>query len=64
MRCRIFRLKIKADRRRSKSQIRDQAAYILKRDYGLIPDSLQNKEIDPIIPSRLPKETVYLPAHG
>lgn len=51
----------KGGQEKVKSQIRDQAAYILKRDYGLIPDSLQNKEIDPIIPSRLPKEPSTCP---
>ena len=52
----------KGGQEKVKSQIRDQAAYILKRDYGLIPDSLQNKEIDPIISLQTPKGAVYLPA--
>lgn len=44
-----------------KALIRDQAAYILKRDYGLSPDSLQKKETEPILSLQTPGGAVYLP---
>lgn len=52
----------KGGQEKVKALIRDQAAYILKRDYGLSPDSLQNKEIEPVISLQTPKGAVYLPA--
>ncbi len=51
----------KGEQEKVKALIRDQAAYILKRDYGLSPDNLQNKEIDPIISIQTPGGAVYLP---
>lgn len=51
--------KNKGEQEKVKSLIRDQAAYILKRDYGFSPG--QNKEIDPIISIQTPKGAVYLP---
>lgn len=50
----------KGEQEKVKLLIRDQAAYILKRDYGFSPE--QNKEIDPIISIQTPKGAVYLPA--
>lgn len=52
----------KVEQEKVKALIRDQAAYILKRDYGLSSDKLQNKEIDPVISLQTPKGAVYLPA--
>lgn len=51
----------KGEQEKVKALIRDQAAYILKRDYGISPDNRQNKEIDPIISIQTPKGAVYLP---
>ena len=52
----------KAEQEKVKALIRNQAAYILKRDYGLSPGSLQNKEIEPIISLQTSGGAVYLPA--
>lgn len=52
----------KTGQEKVKALIRGQAAYILERDYGLSPDKLQSKEIDPIISIQTPKGAVYLPA--
>lgn len=52
----------KGEQEKVKALIRDQAAYILKRDYGISPDNRQSKEIDPIISIQTPKGAVYLPA--
>lgn len=55
----------KGEQEKVKALIREQAAYILKRDYGISPDNRQNKEIEPIISIQTPKGAVYLPAcHG
>ena len=51
----------KGEQEKVKALIRDQAAYILKREYGISPDNRQNKEIDPIISIQTPKGAVYLP---
>ncbi|WP_195670132.1 DUF6047 family protein [Bacteroides intestinalis] len=51
----------KGEQEKVKALIRDQAAYILKRDYGISPDNRQNKEIAPIISIQTPKGAVYLP---
>lgn len=52
----------KGDQEKVKALIRDQAAYILKRDYGISPDNRQNREIEPVISIQTPKGAVYLPA--
>lgn len=52
----------KGEQEKVKALIREQAAYILKRDYGISPDNRQNKEIEPIISIQTPKGAVYLPA--
>lgn len=52
----------KGEQEKVKALIRNQAAYILKRDYGLSPGSLQNKEIEPIISLQTLGGAVYLPA--
>lgn len=52
----------KGEQEKVKALIRDQAAYILKRDYGISPDNRQNKEIEPVISIQTPKGAVYLPA--
>lgn len=51
----------KGEQEKVKALIRDQAAYILKRDYGFSPDKLQNREIEPIFSLQTPKGAVYLP---
>lgn len=51
----------KGEQEKIKALIRDQAAYILKRDYGISSDNRQNKEIDPIISIQTPGGAVYLP---
>ena len=51
----------KGEQEKIKALIRDQATYILKRDYGISPDNRQNKEIGPIISIQTPKGAVYLP---
>lgn len=51
----------KGEQEKIKALIRDQATYILKRDYGISPDNRQNKEIAPIISIQTPKGAVYLP---
>ena len=51
----------KGEQEKVKALIRNQAAYILKRDYGISSDNRQNKEIDPIISIQTPKGAVYLP---
>ena len=51
----------KGEQEKVKALIRSQAAYILKRDYGISSDNRQNKEIDPIISIQTPKGAVYLP---
>lgn len=51
----------KGGQEKVKALIRDQAAYILKRDYGLSPDSLQKKEAEPILSLQTPGGAVYLP---
>lgn len=62
MRYRIFRPENKGEQEKVKALIRDQAAYILKRDYGISPDNRQNREIEPVISIQTPKGAVYLPA--
>lgn len=52
----------KGEQEKVKALIRDQAAYILKRDYGISPDNRQNREIEPVISIQTPKGAVYLPA--
>lgn len=52
----------KGEQEKVKALIREQAAYILKRDYGISPDNRQNKEIEPVISIQTPKGAVYLPA--
>lgn len=52
----------KGEQEKVKALIRDQAAYILKRDYGISPDNRQNREIEPVIFIQTPKGAVYLPA--
>ena len=52
----------KGEQEKVKALIRDQAAYILKRDYGISPDNRQNSEIEPVISIQTPKGAVYLPA--
>lgn len=51
----------KGEQEKIKALIRNQAAYILKRDYGFSPDKLQNREIEPIFSLQTPKGAVYLP---
>lgn len=51
----------KAGQEKVKALIRDQAAYILQRDYGLSPEQLQNKETEPVISLQTPQGAVYLP---
>ncbi len=51
----------KGEQEKVKALIRNQAAYILKRDYGFSPDKLQNREIEPIFSLQTPKGAVYLP---
>ena len=51
----------KGEQEKIKALIRDQATYILKRDYGISSDNRQNKEIDPIISIQTPGGAVYLP---
>lgn len=46
---------------RIKGAISEKADSILKRDYGLSPDSLQNREIEPVISFQTSKGAVYLP---
>lgn len=50
----------KGEQEKVRALIRNQAAYILKRDYGLSPESLQ--KIEPIISLQTLKGAVYLPA--
>lgn len=52
----------KGEQEKVKALIREQAAYILKRDYGISPDNRQNKEIEPVISIQTPQGAVYLPA--
>ena len=52
----------KGEQEKVKALIRGQAAYILERDYGLSPDKLQSKEIEPVISIQTPGGAVYLPA--
>lgn len=52
----------KGEQEKVKILICNQAAYILKNDYGLSPVSLQNKEIEPVISLQTLKGAVYLPA--
>lgn len=51
----------KGEQEKIKALIRDQATYILKRDYGISSDNRQNKEINPIVSIQTPKGAVYLP---
>lgn len=51
----------KSGQEKVKALIRDQATYILKRDYGLTPDSLQARETEPLLSLQTPDGAVYLP---
>lgn len=50
------------EQHRIRKAISEKAEYILKRDYGLSPENLQNREVEPVISFQTPKGAVYLPA--